>query len=231
MDNAKCPQCGLVNWTKADACKRCGAALGGDVRFEDRTARTQDAAKYQNESETKQPSFLKRAAVVVGIIAVFLIGSYLSLIFTSDPLNAEQKQQVERAIDVLSSRGFASEARLLRFANFRSSDNWWNRYIGHREAFAATNFPFEVVTLYPDFFTLSVDDTERAAILLHESFHLRGKKEPEAHAGVWELKTKLGWTRSRYENTPVFRSTREFTQNYAPQFFVCGASGHEDCVQ
>src|SRR5579885_158145 len=106
MGNAKCPQCGLVNWTTADACKRCGAALGEDVQIEHQTARAQDDAKYQDERGTKQPpSFLKRAAVVVSIIAVFLIGSYLSLIFTSDPLSAEQKQQVERAIDVLSSRG------------------------------------------------------------------------------------------------------------------------------
>jgi hypothetical protein len=49
-----------------------------------------------------------------------------------------------------------------------------HNYVGHQTAYAATNFPFAVVTLYPTFFKYAVDDIERATILLHESYHLLG---------------------------------------------------------
>jgi hypothetical protein len=45
--------------------------------------------------------------------------------------------------------------------SYRRTDNWWNQYVGHHAAYAATNFPFGVVTLYPAFFRYAVDDTER----------------------------------------------------------------------
>ena len=28
MSSKKCPQCGMVNWAEAAACKRCGAVFG-----------------------------------------------------------------------------------------------------------------------------------------------------------------------------------------------------------
>jgi hypothetical protein len=74
---------------------------------------------------------------------------------------------VAEALTVVERGGFAREGRVLRNVVFyRSSDNWWNKHVGHQNAYAATNFPFAVVTLYPAFFRYPVDATERAAILL-----------------------------------------------------------------
>src|SRR5262245_44851346 len=101
--------------------------------------------------------------------------AYGSLVWTSDGLLDERRAIVDAGIDTLERAGFGDEAGALRrYATFRGTDNWWNRHVGHASAYAATNFPFGVVTLYPAFFRLTVDDTERAAILLHESYHLTG---------------------------------------------------------
>ena len=43
-----------------------------------------------------------------------------------------------------------------------------------------------------------MDDTERAAILLHESYHLFGSGEATALEGVWRDKQRLGWTADKY---------------------------------
>src|SRR5258708_4539395 len=123
---------------------------------------------------------------------------YLSLLISSDGLQPDQREELRKAIAVLEQHGFNRFQReelrkaiavleqhgfnretfiLKRLTAFRGTDNWWNRYIGHRDAYAATNFPFEVVTLYPEFFTVPVDDTERASVLLHESNHLMGGGE------------------------------------------------------
>jgi hypothetical protein len=161
----------------------------------------------------------------------FLVAWYASLTTTSAPLNAEQRLAVERAIDVLRQRGFADEASLLqRVTTFRSTDHWWNRYFGHPQAYAATNFPFEVMTLYPDFFTRTIDDTERAVILLHESYHLRGQGEDKAYTEVWRRKAALGYTAAKYSKTRVWNNMRDDTLTYAPHLFTCGSSGQEDCM-
>ena len=97
--------------------------------------------------------------------------------------------------------------------------------------YAATNFPFEVVTLYPDFFAYAADDTERAVILLHEARHLGGAGEEEALASVWRDKRRLGWTRERYGQTRVWKNVSEFTRRYAPGLFRCGADGQQDCTE
>ena len=81
-------------------------------------------------------------------------------------------------IPALAVAGFTRESAMLRhFANFRSTDNWWNQYLGHHDAYAATNFPLGVLTLYEPFFRTTVDDNERAVILLHEAQHLIGAGE------------------------------------------------------
>ena len=80
--------------------------------------------------------------------------------------------------EVLKEKGFTDEAFLLEHvAVFRGNDNWLNASVEKESAYAATNFPFEIVTIYPDFFKYPKDDIERAAILLHESKHLEGKDE------------------------------------------------------
>ncbi|HEX3702585.1 MAG TPA: hypothetical protein VHU82_04590 [Vicinamibacterales bacterium] len=87
-----------------------------------------------------------------------------SLLLTSDAIGPALRLLVEQAIGPLQQADFAKETMTLRhFANYRTTDNWWNLYVGHREAYAATNFPLGVVTLYPAFFEVPVDDTERAA--------------------------------------------------------------------
>ncbi len=167
---------------------------------------------------------------MLGATCFLLFLCYISLLVTSDPVTFEQRQAVHRAIDILDEKGFGQEAFVLRrLASYRATDSWWNRWVGHREAFAATNFPFEVVTLYPEFFNDSADDVERAAILLHESYHLYGAGEAAALEGTWRDKRKIGWTADKYSHTKVWKSTRELTLSHIPRLFQCGYDGQSDC--
>jgi hypothetical protein len=253
MASRKCPRCGLVNWAEGGACKRCGGPLGGPSRATtgaDGTAsaegradagRAVDAegasrsrvAAHDEESERRRGGgLLRRALVVAVIVVVILAGFYVSLLATSEPATAEQRQLIERAIDVLDAKGLGDHTFALRhLVSYRTSDNWWNNWIGHREAYAATNFPFEIVTLYPDFFSQPADDTERAVILLHESYHLAGGNEETAFSGVWRDKAKLGWTKETYGRTVVWRNVRDFTSQNAPRLFSCGDDGKGDCLE
>jgi len=218
MSSKKCPQCRMVNWAQAAECKRCGVSFNGT---------TGAAGEVAGER-----SLLNRVAFVAGLVALFIFGSYVSLRATSEAANYEQRQIVGRAIEVLERSNFGGRAFVLRrLVNYRTSDSWWNRWVGHQNAYAATNFPFEVVTLYPDFFNVPVDDVERAVILLHESYHLAGANEEKAFAEVWREKRKLGWTSERYGQTRLWGNVREFTVQYAPQLFRCGANGTEDCYE
>ena len=90
---------------------------------------------------------------------------------------------------------------------------------------------FAVVTLYPAFFRVPVDATERAAILLHESQHVFGVDEPTALQRVWLGKGRLGWTAERYSRTRVWRNTREWTKDAAAVLFQCGPDRQSDCVE
>jgi hypothetical protein len=132
---------------------------------------------------------------------------------------------------VLDQAGFSREAfTLSHVVSYRRTDNWWNRYVGHQTAYAATNFPFGVVTLYPAFFKYPVDDTERATILLHESYHVLGDREEAALQRVWIEKRRLGWTSSRYDHTRVWKNTREWTSAAVPNLFRCGEDRQSDCL-
>jgi hypothetical protein len=208
----------MVNWADAAACKRCGATFEGvpEARIERGGGRT----------------LLNRVSFVAGMVGAFLLAGYVSLRATSEAVTSGQRQIIARAIDVLERKDFGGRAFVLRnLVSYRATDNWWNRTVGHRDAYAATNFPFEVVTLYPDYFKVPVDDTERAVVLLHESYHLAGAGEETAFAEVWREKGKLGWTRELYGQTPLWRSVRAFTERYAPQHFSCGANGADDCLE
>jgi len=222
MSSIKCERCGLLNWAEAEACKRCGATLGGEAT---------GIGGRSGESSGGR-SIIRSAAAVLGAVLFILLIWYVSLLATSEPLTIEQKQTVDRAIDALEQKGFEKNGFILRhLVNYRATDNWWNRWVGHSDAYAATNFPFEVVTLYPDFFRFPVDDVERAAILLHESYHLMGQGEPKAFAGVWQNKKKLGWTEDIYGKTRVWKNVSELTRHYAPQFFRCGPDNQSDCTE
>lgn len=228
----KCADCGLINFADAVVCKRCGVSFVQSMSDE-QTLWQANAISEKAEDDVKAaPSLLKRALVLFIVVAVILIALYASLLISSEPLTAEQRATVERAIKVLDDKGFKSEASMLgRFTAFRQTDNWWNEYVGHSDAYAATNFPFQVVTLYPDFFTLPTDDTERAAILLHEAEHLYGRGEEKAFANVWRRKWRLGWTKDKYARTIVWRNVQEFTEKYAPEVFRCGTDAASDCAE
>ncbi|HVG28496.1 MAG TPA: hypothetical protein VM864_02120 [Pyrinomonadaceae bacterium] len=222
MSGRKCPRCGLVNWADGGACKRCGAGLEGST----------PPAVETTGSRRGGGGLVGRALVVVSIVLLILAGFYVSLLATSEPITPEQRRLVDRAVALLEEKGLGEHTfALRRLASYRATDNWWNRWNGHRDAYAATNFPFQVVTLYPDFFTKPTDDTERAVILLHEAYHLAGAGEQAASAGVWRDKQRLGWAKDAYGRTHVWRSVREFTARTAPELFRCGADGETDCLE
>ena len=169
---------------------------------------------------------------IAGVTITILTVAYASLLVTSDPVSPEERQIVLSAIRVLERTGFAKEASSLRrFASFRRTDNWWNGYVGHATAYAATNYPFAVITLYPAFFKYPIDDVEHASILLHEAYHVVGEDERFALQRVWLARDQLGWTSDKYEHTRVWKNTREWTAAEVPIIFTCGDDGQSDCVE
>jgi hypothetical protein len=224
MSGAKCLECGLMNFAGATDCRRCGVSL------------TRPRVIGAEATEENKPGIKKRiiksAFRVFGLAGFILFLWYASLIGTSEPVVLDQKKILNKAIDVLEQRGFSGEVFILRnLVYYRSTDNWWNRRVGHDSAFASTNFPFEVMTLYPAFFEQPVDDVERAAILLHEAYHLFGYKEEGAVEGVWRDKKKLGWTKENYSSTPIWTNVKASTQEYAPQLLQCGPDRRSDCTE
>lgn len=173
-----------------------------------------------------------RALFIPGALAALLVIGWCSLALTSQPLSLDEERVVMQAVRKIDDAGFSHEAFALKhLTTFRSSDNWWNGYVGHTSAYAATNFPFEVLTLYRPFFAVAADDTERAAILLHEAQHLTGAQEQGALSYVWRAKSQLGWTADRYSQTRLWKNTREWTSDEVPGLFVCGADGRSDCTE
>ena len=169
---------------------------------------------------------------IIGTTSTIVVLAFLSLLVTSDGLTFDQRRLVNDAIAAVEKGGFDRDTTVLRHVVFfRSSENWWNRYVGHENAYAATNFPFAVVTLYPAFFKTPVDATERASILLHESQHVFGVDEGTALQRVWLAKGRLGWTAQNYSRTRVWRNTREWTKDAAPVLFSCGPDQQSDCVE
>jgi hypothetical protein len=149
---------------------------------------------------SKKPRSVKRRIIrglieVMAVAGFLLFAGYASLIGTSDPIEPSQNEIVDRAIDLIERQGFSKEAFFLRkLARYRATDNWLNKQVGHDTAFASTNFPFEIVTLYQPFFEEPIDDTERAVILLHEAYHMLGHGEMATCERVWRNKKMLGWT-------------------------------------
>ena len=221
MTRNKCAQCGLVNSAADENCRRCGSVLSmGETPSVEVEAAPQ-----------KKRSLLRRLIWILSTTILLLLVAYMSLLLTSEELAYERRETLKQAIAVLEQKGFGKQAFVLNhLVMYRDTDNWWNRYVGHHDAYAATNFPFEVVTLYPEFFGVAVDDTERAAILLHESYHLAGSGEEASLEGAWRDKQRLGWTADKYGKTRVFNNTRELTNTGVPKLFQCGSDGHSDCV-
>lgn len=217
MTRKRCPECDLINFDGVISCPRCGADIAG-VAF--------------REGKPKRRISLSVRIVSCLVACILAIaGFYASMLATSKPLEPLQSEAVRDAIQLLRDRGFTSEARQLStVATFRSTDNWLNAASPKENAYAATNFPFAIITLYSDFFTYPIDDVERAAILLHESRHILGKDENDAYKFVWLNRHKLGWTEDKYYMSPVWSNVRSQTREEAPELFRCADTPMGDCT-
>jgi len=216
--NKKCSQCRLANYADAQVCLRCGAELSDPS---------------EGPKPTKGPSRLVTRTIICIVVCVAIIlAFYLSLLASAKSLSYDQKTEVRAAIAVLRDKGFDDEALLLEtLVVFKSEDNWLNASVAKEDAYAATNFPFEIITVYPEFFTYPADATERAAILLHESKHLKGADEHDAYSFVWKNRIRLGWTKDKYEFSPVWRNVRKQTKENAPELFMCNLKDFGDCTE
>jgi len=175
---------------------------------------------------------IKRVLVVLAASMIALVGFYLSLIGSAKSATYEESKAVKESIALLDARGFSSEAWYLRYlTSFRTTDNWLNASVQKENAYAATNFPFEIMTLYPDFFVAPVDATERAAILLHEAKHLQGKDEKAAYEFVWKNRKQLGWTSDKYRRSEIWNTVRQRTKEYSPNLFLCNFNDFGDCTE
>lgn len=216
--NKKCPRCSLKNLPRSRSCVRCL------LEFEE------VASSEEPMSSSLGRKILRRAVAFFVICIVTIAGFYLSLLLSARPLSAEESAKVETAIDILDRAGFKTEVHYLRnYTFFRGNDNWLNAMVPKENAYAATNYPFEIMTVYPDFFVYTKDDVERAAILLHEARHLQGHDEPDAYEFVWKNKAKLGWTRENYGASVVWRNVRKQTMEIAPGMFICEFNEMGDC--
>ena len=221
--NKKCPNCNLVNFLEAEVCRRCEADL--------KTIRAIET-NFQSRKSSILVKILWRAIICAVVVILTIFGFYLSLIFTSASLKYDEKTKLNEAIRVLEGKGFTAEIILLNnLTSFRSNDNWLNASIEKENAYAATNFPFEIMTLYPDFFSVPVDEVERAAIILHEAQHLKGADEKEAYEFVWKNRAKIGWTKEKYEGSVIWRNVRKQTKEYVPNLFVCDINDYSDCSE
>ena len=215
----KCTNCRLVNYADAVVCSRCEGQLVASTTI-------------PSGKRSLFSAIAIRALICVCACLTTLLAFYFSLVFTADPLSIDQKHQVRQAIRLLREKGFTKEALLLdKFTVYRVNDNWLNASVEKENAFAATNFPFEIMTLYPEFFSYPVDDVERAAILLHESKHLEGAEEEEAYEFVWKNRNALGWTREKYRRSPVWDNVRHQTREILPGLFNCPEVEAGDCTE
>ncbi|HVE59782.1 MAG TPA: hypothetical protein VNB22_23420 [Pyrinomonadaceae bacterium] len=166
-------------------------------------------------------------AVTLCLLSIF----HSSLLVTSQPLRADENEAVGRAIDLLDAKGFGYEAFLLRrLTVFRNTDNWLNSLTQKENAYAAANFPFNIITLYPDFFTKAQDDTERAMILLHEVQHLKGADEHEAYGYAWRNRERVGWTILTHGTTESYITIEAMTRETVPELFSCTDRLWNDCT-
>lgn len=224
--NSKCPNCFVVNFINAEKCVRCRAVL------DTANAGIPQKIPVRTRSENLAFKIVKRVFICVAVCLATVVVFYLSLIFTSKPLADDEKQSVQKAISLLEAKGFEREAFLLtHFTVFRADDNWLNASTLNESAYAATNYPFEIVTIYPGFFDIPQDDTERAMILLHEAQHLKGADEKEAYEFVWKHRAQLGWTKDKYGDSLVWRNVRKQTREFAPALFICDFNEYGDCTK
>src|SRR5688500_14590926 len=217
--NKKCSNCGIVNYLTAQYCVRCSLSLG-------------ESENISSKRPFLKSPLVKRAAVCTLVLIATVFGFYASLVLSADGLRREEHRRVQIAIKHLEQRGFSDEVFLLKHLTvFRSNDNWLNASVQKESAYAATNFPSEIITLYPDFFTSPTDEIEQAAILLHEAKHLQGKDEKEAYEFVWKNRKRLGWISESHGDSMIWLDTRKLTREYTPELFVCEFNEYGDCSE
>lgn len=215
----RCPNCNLVNFPHAPNCARC--------RFD-----LVEVSASAEKTASLKSKILRRTIVCVAVCLFSVFAFYLSMIFTAAPLKADERAAIERSVQILNEKGFKDEVFLLRHLTvYRGNDNWLNASTRLENAYAATNYPFEIMTIYPDFFSATADDLERAAILLHEAQHLKGADEKRAYEFVWRNRKTLGWTQADYRSSVVWRNVRKQTREYAPDLFVCNWTEFNDCTE
>ena len=218
----KCKNCNLTNFQKAVYCVRCHEKLGNIIVESQKSSSEQSLTRIM----------LKRACVLFAMCLFTVAGFYISLVVSAKPLSYQQKTTIKNSIKILEERGFSEEVFYLRYLTvYRASDHWLNAAVIKEAAYAATNYPFEIMTIYPDFFKYTIDDVERAAILLHEARHLQGEGEKEAYKFVWQNRKKIGWTKEKYSRSIVWKSVRKLTKEYAPELFVCESNDYGDCTE
>ena len=216
-----CPNCKLVNFKDAPECLRCRSNLI-----------TVESIGENHRKIPLKSKILRRILVCVGACLFTIAGFYISLVGSCKPLDYEQKQIVRASIEVLREKGFSGEVFLLEYVTaLRSTDNWLNASVEKENAYAATNFPFEIITIYEDFYRYPTDETERAAILLHEAQHLKGADEKQAYKFVWENRKKLGWTSEKYGASVIWLNVRKQTREFVPELFVCDVNPYGDCTE
>ena len=119
-----------------------------------------------------------------------------------------------------ASLGEASALR--RVASFRRTDNWLDRHVGHPTAYAATNFPFGVITHLPHSSSgTPVDEDRRATIAASRVLSpLRCTMTKSALHRVWLAKRPIAmnrappWMRTRlWKNTQRMDPCREPTHD------------------
>ena len=215
----KCTNCNLVNFPNVAVCARCGAEIVEEFAVETKPA-------------AKRSSIAARVIVCLFVVIAVFLGFYVSLIASASQLTIEQKSTVRASVRLLKEKGFLNETILLEYLTaFRGNDNWLNASVAKENAYAATNFPFEIMTIYPDFFNYPIDDTERAAILLHEAKHLAGKNEHDAYEFVWKNRKQLGWTSDKYAASTVWQNVRKQTKENVPELFTCEGNLAGDCTE
>lgn len=174
---------------------------------------------------------LKHLGGYVGSVVLAFVAFYLSLVATSVPPTKAERSEIDKAINILVEKGFSKEVFVLRgTTTFRATDHWLNRFVDKENAYASTNFPFQIVTIYGDFYYKTADDTERAMVLLHEARHLLGEDERDAYAYVWKNRKHLGWTMEKYGTSEIYMTIEQQTQENAPELFNCPEKPWEDCT-
>jgi hypothetical protein len=177
-------------------------------------------------------AILQQTATHAASAVLAVIAFYLSLVSTSLPPTQHDRQQIDKAIQLLADHGFSDEVFLLKgTTTFRATDHWLNALTEKENAYASTNFPFQIITLYPDFYTKATDDTERAMVLMHEARHLMGENEHEAYAYVWRHRKQIGWSMKTHGSTESYVTIEQQTREMAPELFNCPDKPWEDCTE